>query len=158
VKQKESAMKTSQAPAGDIYETGNGVDCVESDTTQKRILIADVPSAGSLANFCSAVSLSTQSPSQTYSWPLGQGVSAEVGIIGGELPPEYFDALRQYLALAEKLVKPVFQEGDKVEYVDAYTGETRYGTIERMYGSNAIVHTVTKEEAGLTPMKFTSQR
>ena len=127
------------------------------DTTQKRTLIVDVPSSGSRADFHSTILSSTQSPSQTYSWPLAQGVSAEVKIAGGNPQPEYFDALRQYLALAEKLVKPVFREGDKVEYVDAYTGEMRYGTIERMYGSNAIIHTVTKEEAGLNPMKFTSQ-
>ena len=69
--------------------------------------------------------------------------------------PEYFDALRQYLALGEKLIKPVFQEADKVEYVDAFTGEIRYGTIERMYGSNAIIHPITCEEAGPNPKKFT---
>ena len=68
--------------------------------------------------------------------------------------PEYFDTLRQYLALSEKLVKPVFQERDKIEYVDAYTGEERYGIIERMYGSNAIIDTITKEEAGPNPKKF----
>jgi len=85
-------------------------------------------------------------------------VSAEVRIAGGgDAVPEYFDSLREYLALSEKLLKPVFQEGDKVEYVDAYTGETRYGTIERMYGSNAIIHTLTKEEAGSNPKRFTAQ-
>jgi len=127
------------------------------DTTQKRTLIADVPSAGSRADFDSTTLSSTQSSSQTYRWPLAPGVSAEVRIIGGEPQPEYFEALRRYLALAEKLLKPAFQEGEKVEYVDAYTGETRYGTIERMYGSNAIIHTATKEEAGPNPKKFTSQ-
>lgn len=117
----------------------------------------DVPSAGSRADFHSTILSCTQSSSQTYGWPLAQGVSAE-GRIGGENTPlGYFDALRQYLALAEKLGNPVFQEGDKLEYVDAYTGETRYGTVERMYGSNAIIRTVTKEEAGQNPMKFTSQ-
>ncbi|MGD0966102.1 MAG: hypothetical protein ABSA57_19640 [Candidatus Acidiferrales bacterium] len=69
--------------------------------------------------------------------------------------PEYFDTLHQYLALSEKLVEPAFQEGDKVEYTDAYTGEARYGTIERMYGSNAVIDTITKEEAGPNPKKFT---
>jgi hypothetical protein len=127
------------------------------DHTKKKTLIVDVPSAGSRADFRSIILSSVQSPSQTYSWPLAQGVSAEVRITGGELLPEYFDALRQYLMLAEKLAKPVFQEADKVEYVDAYAGDTRYGTIERMYGSNAIIHTITKEEAGSNPKKFTLQ-
>jgi hypothetical protein len=127
------------------------------DTTQKRTLIADVPSAGSRADFESTILSSIQNSSQTYRWPIAQGVLAEVRIIGGEPLPEYFDALRQYLALAEKLLTPVFLEGEKVEYVDAYTGETRYGTIERMYGSNAIIHTLTKEEAGPNPKRFTPQ-
>ena len=125
------------------------------DTTQKRTLIADVPSAGSRADFDSAILSSMQSSSQTYRWPLAQGVLAEVRTAGGELMPEDFHALRQYLALGEKLIKPVFQEADKVEYVDAFTGETRYGIIERMYGSNAIIHTITKEEAGPNPKTFT---
>jgi hypothetical protein len=125
--------------------------------TQKRTLIVDVPSSGSRADFHSTMPSSAQSPSQSYIWPLAQGVSAEVRIAGGERLPEYFGALRQYLALAEKLVKPVFQEADKVEYVDAYTGETRYGTIERMYGRNAIIHSITKEEAGMNPKKFAPQ-
>ncbi len=119
-----------------------------------RTLIADLSSAGSRAGFRSAVLPSTQRSSQTYRWPLARSVSAEVGIIAGELLPEYFDALRQYLALAEKLFQPIFQEGDKVEYADAYAGVTRYGTIERMYGSNAIIHSVTKEEAGPNPKRF----
>jgi hypothetical protein len=118
---------------------------------QKHTLVADVPSAGSRADFESAI---TQSTSQTYRWPLAQGVLAEARIVGAELQPEYFDALRQYLALAKKLLKPVFQEGNTVEYVDAYTGETRYGTIERMYGGNAVVRPVTKEEAGANPKRF----
>jgi hypothetical protein len=123
--------------------------------TRKKTLIVDVPSSGSRADFCSIILPSVQSPSQTYSWPLAQGVSAEVRILGGELLPEYFDALRQYLTLAEMLVKPAFQEADKIEYLDAYTGETRYGIIEKMYGSNAIIHTITKEEAGPNPKTFT---
>jgi hypothetical protein len=127
------------------------------DATQKQTLIADVPSAGSRADFESTILSSIQNSSQTYRWPLAQGVLAEVRIIGGEPLPEYFDALRQYLALAEKLLTPVFLVGEKVEYVDAYTGETRYGTIERMYGSNAIIHTLTKEEAGSNPKRFTAQ-
>ena len=127
------------------------------DYTEKRTLIVDIPSAGSRADFHSTILSSAQSTSQTYSWPLARGVLVEVRITGEKLLPEYFDALRQYLTLAEKLVKPGFQEADKVEYVDAYTGETRYGIIERMYGSNAIIHTITKEEAGPNPKKFTPQ-
>jgi hypothetical protein len=127
------------------------------DTTHKRTLIADVPSAGCRADFETTILSSIQSSSQTYRWPLAQGVLAEARIIGGEPLPEYFAALRQYLALAEKLLTPVFLVGEKVEYVDAYTGETRYGTIERMYGSNAIIHTLTKEEAGPNPKRFTAQ-
>jgi hypothetical protein len=127
------------------------------DKKQKRTLIVDVPSSGSRSDFHSTILSSKQSPSQTYSWPLTQGVSAEVSIAGGNPQPEYFDSLRQYLALSERLVKSVFQEGDKLEYVDAYTGEVRYGTIERMYGSNAIIYTITKEEAGPNPRKFTPQ-
>jgi hypothetical protein len=124
--------------------------------TQKRRLIVDVPSSGSRAHFNSTILSST--PSQTYSWPLALGVSAEVRIAGGgDAVPEYFDSLREYLALSEKLLKPVFQEGDKVEYVDAYTGEARYGTVEGTYGGNAIIHTITKEEAGPSPKKFTPQ-
>ena len=91
------------------------------DTTLKQTLIADVPSAGSRADFDSTILSSMQSSSQTYRWPLAQGVLAEVRIIGGEPLPEYFDSLRQYLALAEKLVKPVFREGEKVEYAVSYT-------------------------------------
>jgi hypothetical protein len=128
---------------------------VSVEVSQSKGISADEYGAKNRQALYSTILSSTQSPSQTYSWPLGQGVSAEVRITGGELLPEYFDALRQYLALAEKLVKPVFQEGDKVEYVDAYTGETRYGVIERMYGSNAIIHAVTKEEAGPNPKRFT---
>src|ERR1700690_677718 len=107
--------------------------CESLDTTQKRTLIVDMPSSGSRSDFSSTIVSSAQSPSQTYGWPLAQSVSAEVRIAGGDLMPEYFDTLRQYLALSEKLVKPVFQERDKIEYVDAYTGEERYGIIERMY-------------------------
>lgn len=125
----------------------------EHADARKHTLIADIPSAGSRADFESAI---TQTTSQTYRWPLAQGVLAEVRIIGGEPQPEYFDALRQYLALAQKLLNPVFQEGNTVEYVDAYTGETRYGTIDRIYGGNAVVHPVTKEEAGPNPKKFTN--
>ncbi len=68
--------------------------------------------------------------------------------------PEYFDTLRQYLALSEKLIKPVFHERDKVEYVDAYAGEAKYGIIKKMFGNNAIIDTITKEEAGPNPKKF----
>jgi hypothetical protein len=38
---------------------------------------------------------------------------------------------------------------------DARTGETKYGRIERRYGSDAIIHIVTKEEAGPSPGRIT---
>jgi hypothetical protein len=138
-----------------VLEGSVKTNVAAADTTQKITLIADIPSSGSRADFNSKLLSPAQSTSQTYSWPLAQGVSAEVSIAGADVLPEYFDALRQYLALAEKLITPGFLEADKIKYVDAYTGETRYGAIERMYGSNAVIHTITNEEAGPNPKKFT---
>lgn len=96
----------------------------------------------------------TLTSSYSFSWPLSGDVKAEVKITGGELKPEYFDALRQYIAIAEKLIAQPFKEGDAVEYPDAYTGEIKYGRIDRMYGGDAIIRTITKEEAGPNPKKF----
>jgi hypothetical protein len=48
-----------------------------------------------------------------------------------------------------------FSEGDTVEYIDARTKEVKYGLIKKMYGSNAIIRTVSKEEAGPNRKKFT---
>lgn len=47
-----------------------------------------------------------------------------------------------------------FAEGDTVEYVDARTKQVKYGRIQKMYGSDAIIRTISKEEAGANPKKF----
>ena len=41
--------------------------------------------------------------------------------------------------------------GDAVVFEDAYTSETKYGRVERGYGSTFIVHIVPREEAGPSP-------
>jgi hypothetical protein len=41
--------------------------------------------------------------------------------------------------------------GDKVVFQDAYTDETRYGVIAQMSGGDAIIRSITKEEAGGSP-------
>jgi hypothetical protein len=56
------------------------------------------------ANLVASRNTSAVNTAQTFSWPLGPGVFAEVRITGGELKSEYFDALRQYLELAQRLV------------------------------------------------------
>lgn len=94
-------------------------------------------------------------PAQTFSWPLAPNVSAEVKITGDDIKPEHFEAIRKYAELAGSLVTPCFKEGDTVEYVDAYTGETRYGRIEKMFGGDAIINIITKDEAGPNPKRFT---
>lgn len=129
-----------------VIESYQDTDNMAVDVDQRVSMASDIKDLGSLS--------SHHQTSQTFSWPLSPDVSAEVRITGSELRPEYFEALRQYLGLAEKLVKPAFQEGDTVEYVDAYTGETKFGRIERMYGSDAIIRTITKEEAGPNPKQF----
>jgi hypothetical protein len=103
---------------------------------------------------------SNHQPSQTLSVPVGPDVFAEVRIRGGELRAEHLEALREYLSLAQRWAKQAitYQEGDTVEYVDAYTGETKYGRIDKMYGSNTIVRTITKEEAGPNAKKFTPRQ
>jgi hypothetical protein len=93
-------------------------------------------------------------PAKTWRWPLSDEVDAEVKITGGEVRPEYFDALRQYLDIAQGRVAK-FQVGDSVEYEDAYTQEIRYGRITNVYGSNFILTSITKEEAGPNPKRFT---
>jgi hypothetical protein len=93
-------------------------------------------------------------PYKTFSWHLAPGVEAQVIITGDEPKKEYWDAICKYAELSGSL-SPSFKEGDTVEYVDAYTGDVKYGRIEKMYGSDAIIHTITKEEAGPNPKKFT---
>jgi hypothetical protein len=41
--------------------------------------------------------------------------------------------------------------GDSVVFEDAYTSETKYGRVERGFGSTFIVHIVRREEAGPSP-------
>jgi hypothetical protein len=93
-------------------------------------------------------------PEKTWRWPLSDEVDAEVRITGGEVRPEYFDALRKYLELARGFVT-TFQVGDTVEFEDAYTHEIKWGRITQMQGSTALISTITKEEAGPNPKRFT---
>ena len=41
-----------------------------------------------------------------------------------------------------------------VVFADAYTGEEKYGRIEHRFGGDAIIHIVTKEEAGPNPKRI----
>jgi hypothetical protein len=92
-------------------------------------------------------------PEKTWRWPLSDEVDAEVRITGGEVRPEYFDALRKYLDLARGFVT-TFQVGDTVEFEDAYTHEIKWGRITQMFGGTSLVSTITKEEAGPNPKRF----
>lgn len=47
-----------------------------------------------------------------------------------------------------------FKAGDAARYTDAYTGEVRYGRISNMYGADAIVRTIDRDEAGPNPKEF----
>jgi hypothetical protein len=47
--------------------------------------------------------------------------------------------------------RQVLAVGDTVVFEDAYTSETKYGRVERGYGSTFIVHIVPREEAGSSP-------
>ena len=47
--------------------------------------------------------------------------------------------------------RQVLAVGDTVVFEDAYTSETKYGRVERGYGSTFIVHIVPREEAGPSP-------
>ena len=51
-----------------------------------------------------------------------------------------------------------FSVGDRVEYEDAYTGEIKYGQITQMSGTDAIIRTTTKNEAGPNPKKLPKLR
>src|SRR5207302_8477061 len=44
--------------------------------------------------------------------------------------------------------------GDAVEYDDACTQERRFGRVTAIYGSDFIIRTISKEEAGPNPKKF----
>jgi len=47
-----------------------------------------------------------------------------------------------------------FSVGDRVEYEDACTGEVKYGLITQMNGTDAIIRTITKKEAGPNPKRL----
>jgi len=51
-----------------------------------------------------------------------------------------------------------FSVGDRVVYEDVYTGEIKYGLITKMSGTDAIIRTITKEEAGPGPKKLPRAR
>ena len=44
--------------------------------------------------------------------------------------------------------------GATVVFEDAYTSKTKYGRVERGYGSTFIVHVVPREEAGPSPKRL----
>jgi hypothetical protein len=48
-----------------------------------------------------------------------------------------------------------FSEGDTLEYTDAKTKEVKYGQIKKMYGRNAIIREISREQAGSNPKKLT---
>jgi hypothetical protein len=89
------------------------------------------------------------------------------GLIGGKrrlvtMTPEKrrevaLKAAQARWAKAPPKSKPIerFAEGDIVEYVDAKTGETKYGRITKMYGSDAILRVISKEQAGPNPKRIT---
>ncbi len=132
-------------PPNDSEEVS--VESAQNNTVSTRNIGSTVPSASSLS------SNSSIATTQTFSWPLSPDVKAEVKITGGELKPEYFDALRKYLDLARGFVT-TFQVGDTVEFEDAYTREIKWGRITQMLGGTALVSTITKEEAGPNPKRF----
>jgi len=50
-----------------------------------------------------------------------------------------------------------FNQGDTVEFNDAYTGELTYGRVSRIYGSSMMISKISKEEAGPNPKRFNAQ-
>ena len=48
--------------------------------------------------------------------------------------------------------------GDRVEYEDAYTGEIKFGLITHLQGADAIIRTITKNEAGPNPKQLPKAR
>jgi hypothetical protein len=53
------------------------------------------------------------------------------------------------------MTQPENEAEEFVVFDDARTGETKYGRIERRYGSDVIIHVVTKEEAGPNARRIT---
>jgi hypothetical protein len=51
-----------------------------------------------------------------------------------------------------------FAVGDRVEYEDAYTREIKYGLITHMQGADAVIRTITKQEAGPNPNELPKTR
>src|SRR5438105_4453453 len=51
-----------------------------------------------------------------------------------------------------------FKVGDKVVYEDAYTRDIKYGLITNMSGADAIIRTITQEEAGSSPKQLPKMR
>lgn len=154
----EQAIKTFRATlaTAKLDNTGyNPPDISKEDSmeTIQNKAIDKFRSAEMMAHEKSLSNIGSAETSQTFSWPLSPDVKAEVKITGGELKPEYFDALQQYLNLAKSFVV-TFAVGDTVEFEDAYTHEIKYGRIERIYGNNTIIRTIAKEEAGPNPKRF----
>ena len=50
-----------------------------------------------------------------------------------------------------------FNVGDKVMYEDSGTGETKYGVITGMSGTNGTIRTITETEIESTPKKLTRE-
>ncbi len=45
--------------------------------------------------------------------------------------------------------------GTTIVFDDAYTGVEKYGRIDRVYGDDAVVHIINKNEAGPNPRRVT---
>jgi hypothetical protein len=51
-----------------------------------------------------------------------------------------------------------FSAGDKVVYEDAYTDETRYAVITQLNGGDAVLRSITEQEAGKSPKRLAKPR
>jgi hypothetical protein len=51
-----------------------------------------------------------------------------------------------------------FNQGDTVEFNDAYTRELTYGRVSRVYGGSMMISKISKEEAGSNPKRFNAQQ
>jgi hypothetical protein len=43
---------------------------------------------------------------------------------------------------------------ETIVFNDAYTGEEKYGRIDRVYGCDIVLHLIAKEEAGPNPRRI----
>jgi hypothetical protein len=50
-----------------------------------------------------------------------------------------------------------FNQGDTVEFNDAYTGELTYGRVSRVYSNSMMISKISREEAGPNPKRFNAQ-